>query len=249
MRRYLAVVTGRNCSDRVEACLRSLADQRESFLVCVVDDASEDGTAGIVKHYAREYGWLDIVNQQRRYALANQVAAWRALDPGDEDVVVFVDMDDQLARDDVAEVLDRYYDAGAWMTYGSYAPVPADHPDAAGCRAAQAYPPHVTAARGYRDHRPFFNHLRTISWRVLKNLTESDLRDRSGRYWKANTDASVMVPCLEMAGHRCAVIPETLYLYSCDNPAAVWRTDMQQLQREWADLRSRPRKPVLKGAA
>lgn len=241
--RFLFVVTGRNCEAYASRCLESVAAlEDQDVRVAVVDDASTDGTGGIVLGDALNHGWLGIVNSKQLYALANQVAAWRALDPQDDDVIVFVDMDDRLAHPHVTDVLRDYYSRGALLTYGSYRAVPAAHPSAATCRPAEPYPLEVRAARAYRQARSCFNHLRTVSWSVLKHLTEEDLRDDSGVYWRANTDRAVMIPCLELAGDRVAFVPDVLYEYTCDGDDAVWRVMQDTLITENAQLRARTMK-------
>lgn len=248
-RRYLFVVTGRNCIRDAWRCLDSLEKIEGDHRVMVVDDCSDDGTASTVLTRAQEHfgEWGAILNGERKWALANQVAAWEAMGPRDDDVIVFVDLDDALNAPRVTtEILDRYYDQGAWMTYGSYAPWPSDDPSAKTCAPATPYPASVVQYNQFRAVRPFFNHLRTVSWRVLKHVTDAELRDdRTGEYFKANTDEAVMMPCLELSGSHTAFVSEVLYRYTCDSPDAVWRTQLPLLQEERGILRNRePRRPL-----
>lgn len=245
MNRFLVVAVGRNCPGAAQHCLESIDVQDDpSWDLAVVDDASDTGLE--LDAVFDRFAWsVAVTNRERRYALANQVRAWQELEPEDEDVVVFVDLDDRLARPDALSIVRRAYDRGALMTYGSYRPVPADHPDARTCRPARPYPPDVVRTRGYRREVQWFNHLRTVSWSVLKHLTEEDLRNDEGNYWRAVTDRAVMFPSLELAGHRAAVVPEVLYEYTCDSPDAVWRADHDELVRESMQLRARPRKEPL----
>lgn len=250
MNRFLVVSVGRNCAELAARCLESIEAQDDPrWELAVVDDASdEDQDMGWALSNSGAWSWA-IMNRERKYALANQVAAWRAMEPEDNDVVVFVDLDDRLARPDALSTVRGYYDRGALLTYGSYRAVPADHPNAATSRPAAPYPSHVRLSRGYRRTGPQgFNHLRTVSWAVLKHVTEEDLRDDSGEYFRANTDRAVMWPCLELAGDRVQFVPEVLYEYTCDSPDAVWRTMNDTLRREDAQLRRRPPKPIAEEA-
>lgn len=244
--RFLVVAAGRNHPDLTAICLDSIAAQKGDVAVCLVDDASNDPrNPALLSIAAEDYGWTFIQRAERHFPLANQVAAWRALSPKDDDVVVFVDLDDRLAHDHVFEVVARYYERGAWLTYGSYEPEPASDTLAVGCVPAQEYPPEVVRFNLYRSVKPYFNHLRTVSWRVLKHLTEEDLRDDFGNYWQANADASVMLPCLELAADRAAFVSDILYKYTCNNPDAVWRTQQTRLNTEWRQLRARKPKEAL----
>lgn len=231
--RYLVVSVGRNPGAKLSPCLESIRMQTTPNVeVCCVDDASTDDTATILKEYQDLPGWQVIVNEERKWAMANQVTAWRAMEPEDDDVICFVDLDDALAFPDALRTLDRYYDQGAWMTYGSYRPVPGNHPSARTCHPARPYPPYVITYNAYRKHMLLFNHLRTVSWKVLKNLTEEDLRDDSGNYWTAIMDPAVMIPCMELSNRHTVFVKEVLYLYTCDGADAVWRTMQKELKVE-----------------
>lgn len=241
--RFLVVAVGQKYEKR---CVDSIRAQEGVDLACsIVVDA--DPTAGEFLTWAdpRFSYWF---TQDRRFALANQVSAWRSMDPQDDDVVVFVDLDDRLARPDALAIVRSYYDQGALMTYGSYRAVPPDHPTAASCKPARPYPDIVHHMNTYRRIPAHFNHLRTVQWRVLKHLTDKDLRNDQGEYWVAHTDSAIMIPCLELAGTRCAVIPDVLYEYTCDNPASVWRSMNDTLRQEYAQLQARPAKARLREA-
>lgn len=247
MNEFIVVMTGRDCHDWAERAMDSVAAQKGvSARVCVVDDASEDKRMGnLLLSYATANGWAAIINLERKHVLANQVAAWKALEPQEDDVVVFVDLDDQLAHPNVLNIVKRHYDQGAWMTYGSYVPNPSSHPFAAWCRPALSYPDYIVSANLFRSMPPHFNHLRTIGWKVLKHVTDEDLRDNNGEYWQANADASVMIPCLELSGQHTVFVEDVLYKYTCNNAAAVWRTQRDRLNDEWRQLRARqPKNPL-----
>jgi len=245
--RLLIVMTGREHPELAAKAIDSVTAQaRKPDGVCLVDDASTDTRMrGLLRYAALEYGWEVILNDEREYVLANQVKAWKQLEPKDEDVIIFVDLDDQLAHEKALGIVEDAYRDGAWLTYGSYVPEPSSHPGAIGCRPALMYPEYVFSGNLFRSMVPHFNHLRTISWRVLKHLTDEDLHDDYGESWQANADASVMIPCLELAGMHTSFIPDVLYKYTCNSPDAVWRTQRERLESEWRQLRARkPRMPL-----
>lgn len=237
-------MTGRGHPDWAREALDSVAAQTDDrFDVCAVDDASED-LFEMLADYGRRYGWMYLRRDERCYALANQVLAWESLEPEDEDVIVWVDLDDRLATPEALRTVRDYYQQGALLTYGSYKPFPAEHPNAASCRPAQPYDPLVVRTRAYRGTIQWFNHLRTCSWKVLKEITDGELRRADGGYFRANTDRAVFFPALELAGDRVAFIPDVLYEYRCDSMDAVWRTMNPTLIEEDQELRSRPRRGI-----
>jgi glycosyltransferase involved in cell wall biosynthesis len=248
--RFKIIMCGRNHAEWAEEALASVAMQIDpAFDVCMVDDASTDGGSllNVLKDFEQRFGWEYIQRPARAYALANQVLAWNHLEPEAEDVIVWVDLDDHLARPDALSIVRGYYERGALLTYGSYRPFPEDHPNAASCRPAKAYDPMIRDSRGYRGTISWFNHLRTCSWKVLSQIPDTELRRKDGRYFLANTDRAVMWPALEIAGGRAVYVSEVLYEYRCDSPDAIWRSMNEILVAEDYELRTRPKREVLGG--
>lgn len=245
MNRFKVICTGRNHPDWAQEALDSLAAQTdERFDVCVVDDASDQDLFNVLG----SYGWLWFCREERAYALANQILAWTALEPSEDDVIVWLDLDDRLPHAGVLERLRAIYDeSDALLTYGSYRPFPQDHPNAANCRPAKPYDETVRRLRTYRGTVQWFNHLRSMKWRVLREITDQDLRRSDGNYFQANTDRAVMFPALELAGNRAVFVEDVLYEYRCNSEDAVWKTMNPLLVAEDQELRARPRKAALDG--
>ena len=241
--RFLFVVVGRNCEPWAQDCLDSIAAlQGPAYSVCVVDDASTDKTADICAPYCDEQGWLFIRNTERVGAMANQVTAWLALEPDPDDVVVWVDLDDKLAHPDVLSVLARTYRKGALLSYGSYR----SEPHSPTCPPAKPYRREIIRANAYRDVKRsgglLYNHLRTVSWRVLSRLKDEDFRDDAGEWWQTGPDAAVMLPCLELAGPRHAFLRDVLYCYTSSSPAAEWRLVPELVNANHRQMLARPPK-------
>lgn len=222
--RFLIVCVGRNCEPWALRSMQSIAEQRHHDVdVFVIDDASTDGTGEIVADFCTDAGWRYRINDESVGAMRNQYDAWTGLDGRPGDVVVWVDLDDRLAHPDALEVVAQRYVDGALLTYGSYAP----DPPSATCPSVLAYPQQVvrrglvrqfTLRNGIR-----FNHLRTVSWDVMRHISVKDCQTRKGEWFKAGPDCAVMIPALELAGTRHAVIDEVLYLYTSDNEFSEWR--------------------------
>lgn len=222
---FKVIVTAYNCPTKIEACLRSIADQdHTSFDVCVVDDASEDPTqAQVIRDFTKEFGWCAILNQKRKGAMFNHVMAIKSVCKDPDDVIVFVDGDDKLAHNGVLSHLDSVYssDEEIDLTYGSYEPVPASRT----CPAAQEYPKSVIERRSYRSAAFLFNHLRTLKYRLFQQMDEEvDFKNANGEWLMTSTDSAMMIPGLELA-RKHAFIPEILYHYTSNNPISDWRVD------------------------
>lgn len=219
--KFKIIVCGRNCFPWVEGCLNSLATQTDGdFDVCVVDDASDDGTAEIVREMCDRLNWQYVVNARRMGAMFNQVHAIRMLDEGQpDDVIVFVDMDDRLADDTVLAYLRKVYQRGYKVVYGQYR----SEPHSRTCNPAEDYPLHVKRGNSYRKHGLLFNHLRTLKYEIFNQLTDADFTFSNGEWFQACCDAAIMIPALELSKGNYYFNKRILYVYNSENPTSDWR--------------------------
>lgn len=211
------------------------------FDVVIVDDNSNDGTRQKVWEACDKNSWLGILQETNRGALYNQVAGIRALNCRAEDVLVFVDGDDQLAHSDVLQRLEFWYEStNAKLCYGQYAPVP----DSATCTLAAEFPREIIEQRSFREVAArrggiYWNHLRTFKYELFSQLTDADFKDDFGNWYKTATDAALMYPCLELAAPHITFIPEVLYLYTSDNNLSDWRRWPRQCDRDHMHILAR----------
>lgn len=229
--RFKVVVASRNVMRWLPACLNSIGEQSyTNYDVIVIDDASDPVQAGFIQDYCEKKGWTSVLNLERKGAMYNHVQAIRNFcDP--EDVVVFVDGDDRLANETVLQTLDEYYSTGNYdLTYGSYISVPFSKT----CEQARPYPEEVIRKRRFRRHTEKYglhvNHLRTVKAFLAQQLGDENFTMRDGTWFEACTDTALMIPCLELAGPRHAVIPEILYHYNSENPQSDWRTKLNKIR-------------------
>lgn len=249
-RRYLVVTTGRNCIDRVDRCLTSIAAQRGVDVRCVVVDDASDGDhadqPNRVADLCNLHGFRFIAHDERVGAMGSQWEAWHELEPEAADVVVWVDLDDRLAHDRALERVEVEYAAGARVTYGSYRP----EPESATCPAVTVYPDDIVRRRAFRAFARRggglrYNHLRTVSWWALRQIGADQLRGPDGEWYRSGPDCAVMIPALELAGRRHAVIPDVLYIYTSDNPYSEWRRWPEQVNADHRHvLGRRPLGPI-----
>ena len=242
------VVPTYNCMDFLPRCLDSIAAQDcgEPWDVWVIDDASTDHTQPeFITDYCARPGWTAVLNHTRREAARNIWDAHRLIDPDPDDIIVEVDGDDALAHDGVLRRLAEVYtDPDVWLTYGSYQYWPdPDHWD----NPALPYPPEVVAGRAYRQHPVLFNHPET--WRAFmwERLAPWELQTPDGEWIRRTWDYAAMMPLLELAGGHWRHLPDTLYLYTHQNPASHVKLPEHQAQAEYEAevVRSRPqREPI-----
>lgn len=255
----LVVTVGRNCEPFALRSLESIAAQSfPGMRVAVVDDASDDGTGDVVRSFCEgRPGWVHQVNDERRGAMRNQYDAWNALDPRPEDVVVWCDLDDRLAHASVLAALSRVYRGNLGLTYGNYRPThthdgPCDERCSCwSCPPVRPYPRSVLvrgqlrsfirSGGGFR-----FNHLRTVRYDVLSRLTIEDMQDDDGNWWTSGPDGAVMIPCLEMVGPRHRVLADEFLLYTADNPDSEWRTIVDTVRANHAQMLNRPPKAMIR---
>lgn len=231
--------------------LASISNQTDTdYDVFVVDDATEDvrqketiewwANTAIQVH---SKSWRYRINTEKKWALRNQVEAIELLEPDDDDVIVFLDLDgDQLAHPNVLAHLRAAYDSeDLLVTYGNYTPVPF----AETCPLAVPFPDHVVRDSTYRQEilarGSHFNHLRTMKGKVFKAIPRDYFFYRgTGEWLDGGTDYAFMVPALELAGGRYKCFGEVLCIYNNANPYADYIMRGAEANRAVLDSLARP---------
>jgi glycosyltransferase involved in cell wall biosynthesis len=248
--RFKIVTAVWNSVDWFQGCADSIASQDEPFDVIIIDDASTDGTAELMCNICGDRDWDCMVRgenlgvPQNHWTMLNWLRSTAEPDP--DDVVVFVDGDDQLAPGALTTLRSYYEDPSLQLTYGQYR----SEPFSPTCSLAGPYPQDVIDRRAYREHSLLgrgipWNHLRTVRWDVISQLTEKDFQFSDGEWYRMSSDAAVMYPCLELAGDNFKFIPEVLYVYNSENPLSEWRKAPRDGDRVHQDvLHRKPKVPV-----
>jgi hypothetical protein len=247
---FKIISTGWNCGDFAELTLRSveMQDRYDFEILAVVDPDPSNQTAEIVQNWVRKHNalgdsrWSCQINDEQRFAPRNQYEGIKALEPEDEDIIVFLDLDgDQLAQPYTLQRLADYYADSTLVTYGTYQPVP----DLGLCQPAEPFPDHVVRTNSYRSHilnggKTCFNHLRTMKGKVFKAIPEEYFKWTDGSWYKAGTDYTFMMAALELAGGRYKCIMETMVIYNNANPHADNIEHPQETGRCVIDSLSKP---------
>lgn len=217
---FKIISVGWECGPAMFDTLRSIEEQKcHNWQVNIVDDGSGPQQQKDIQEwcYERDGSWTYTLHHDNRGAVRNQYEGIRAMNPKDEDIIVFLDLDgDQLAHDQVLNRLKEYYSDGTLVTYGSYRPVPDPGPDWKA--PVHPFPPSVVDENSYRQytltHGTRYNHLRTVKWKVLKEIPQSYFMFSPDEWIFSPADLIVMMGALELAGGRYKCIEETLLLYN-----------------------------------
>jgi len=211
----------------LEVCLGSLAVQdHPDFDVTIVDDASPDPEVSrIANTYADRLGWRARRAEHRCGALASRCVAVAAADPGDHDVLVFVDGDDWLHHPSVLTLISDAIDDENWMTFGTMMSVATD-PDrvdrAAGLDALmysrrrwfEKNWTSVVESAGYRQIPWCFTHPIACKAFLWKAIDPSVFRLSNGRWLRTYTDLVFGYPLLELSGGRFRFLDDITYVYN-----------------------------------
>ena len=235
---FKIAVVGGYAENYIERCLSSILLQDRGDWECqVVLDPVGDASFEKARPYERPNLKIRI-NTDRRYNVKNFLDAFAALNPSDDDILVQIDADDWLATEQVLSIVKRYYDAdpAALLTHGSWVSFP--KPNVVSNNGAYSA---ADFTKGVRNVPFRASHLRTMKYRIWKNIHDDDLRDDNGKYASIAGDVAIMLPALEMAGFdRVRFIKEILYVYNQETlfNDGKQRAGEQERLAQW--YRSRP---------
>jgi hypothetical protein len=143
-----------------------------------------------------------------------------------------------------ARIEEAYQDPDVWFCYGRYNP----HPHNTGQVDSRPYPPEWIddAANGrLRYEENLANHPITFRYFLFCGLTEADMQDDRGRWFRAGYDRLMFIPMLEMARHHHQFVDEVLYLYNAVNPISDTFANLADAQAAHLAVAHRPPKPPL----
>ncbi len=233
MNNFKIIIPIYNAEKEIAACLKSVLSQDyEKYSVIAIDDNSSDRTWDILNSFDNPR-LTKIKNAQRVGALANIVHGISVSGTSSEDVIITVDGDDELYSNHVLQILDSHYQSGAWLTYGQFIP------------KSNSYGPYCSRIPNIATYRHsdkwLASHLRTFKRGLWNRISDSDLRDKSGSYYKTAWDAAFMFPMLEMAGdERAHFVPDILYIYNDTSPINDMKVNKQSQIDNASYIRSKP---------
>ena len=231
--KFQIIVSSYNSLKWLPKTLQSIDSQKYgNYEVCVVDDGSDDpAQAEYIKSFCESgENWHFIINEKNMGAAYSQYHAIHSLSPDDEDIIVWLDGDDWFANPNVLGFLnDIYENEKPLLTYGSYQPYPASKT----CAPARPYPRDTVLNNSYRMDVAktgfLFNHLRTVKFKLFKQLDETNFTWPNGEWFSCCVDTAAMLPCLEMANGNYRFIKEILCIYNSENPVSDWRVRAKEI--------------------
>ena len=247
------VIAMYNAAHAVERNIAVIKSQTFTNFQCIlIDDISTDDTVALTrKAIDGDERFRLIVNEEKKYKTRNVVEGIEMAGADDEDVIVLLDGDDELASENALQIVaDTYARDDCWMTYGSYV-----HPDGSHATINRPYDEKVIRRNTFRKVRWLASHLKTFkyklwkqlrpdifliteeecrkacrrallqlrfrAWKNWRNIKASDLHDATGRYIRRVDDKAFTFAMLEMSGPRVSFIEDILYIYHYARPGDV----------------------------
>jgi hypothetical protein len=160
----------------------------------------------------------------------------------DNDVLVFVDMDDWLAHNNVLYNLNTFYEnTDTWITYSMFE----YHSSGRLSSWIPRYKDGTILRKLFRDSTWSLTHLRTMRAFLWKKIKDKDLKDSKGKYFRCTYDMAIFFPALEMASENTLhikYVDDLQYIYNDKNENSVNRGKMKDEQKE-NEIYLRKKKP------
>jgi glycosyltransferase involved in cell wall biosynthesis len=225
----IILTTTFNCQDYIEKCLFSLMIQTHSNFRCfITDDLSTDNTVNKIKNFIKnDDRFTLIVNEEKKFQPGNYDQVLRNNNSIDDmEVIVELDGDDWLPDSSTLERIQKvYHDPNIWIANGSFIY----------SNGNVGFSSQQIIDSDLRNSRFTASHIRT--WRAFlwRKISQEDLKDENGIYWRVTGDLSFMYPMLEMAGNEhYKYMKEINYVYNEQNPINDHKVDLT-LVNEVAD--------------
>ncbi|MBY0110253.1 MAG: glycosyltransferase family 2 protein [Candidatus Babeliaceae bacterium] len=193
----------------------------DHYRIIYIDDCSTDKTLAIINQTIEKYHKQHLItiipNQTRNGALRNH---WTTINTmiKDNEIVVILDGDDQLANNGVLNFLnDIYTKNDVWFTYGQYRDIYSKN---IGFNIAM--PTEVVKKNEFRKWGRIPSHLRTFYAKLYKLIKIEDLM-LDGDFFEMNADMATALPMIEMARDHFMFISKVLYFYNDKNPISDHR--------------------------
>ena len=205
----------------------------ERLHVVITDDASTDGTADLIQQFLDRrpppFRVTLLRNTRRMTPMPNH---HRAITEhcGREDIVVFLDGDDELISPWSLNVFNSVYQTtGAEVVYSD--DIQLMHRSRQVRKGwSRYYPEDVIRNNRYRENGQAIAHLRSFKARLYHAIREEDFKDREGRWFTSNCDDAIFNPVLELSCGRIHYLHEEyFYLYNFEMGNNDWDALKEQM--------------------
>lgn len=232
----IIVTTLYNAEKYIERCLYSIMSQHYRDFTCyITDDLSTDNSVDIVKSAIKDDSrFILIENKVKMYQPGNYDQVIRNnISIDDNEVIVEVDGDDWLPdANTLGRIADVYSNPNIWIANGSF-----KYND-----GRPGFSSKQENLDNLRNVRFTASHIRT--WRAFlwRNISQEDLKDETGTYWKVTGDLSFMYPMLEMSGEEhYTFMGEINYVYNESNPINDHKVDLKLVNDIATKIRNKPK--------
>ncbi len=191
--RFQIIIRGRNCKKYISDCLKSLRGQSyANWLATVILDAPTDGSESIACRYATLDSRICVyVNKKHKGVAANMWHGMKLADAGPEDVIAWLDADDELPGGALKIVAKAYEKKPELLaTHGSYWRMDLKRRT----KMSRAY------NKSVRKESWRGSHLKTFKHKLMEHFPKKYLKDKRGKWYQASSDVALMIPVLELAG-------------------------------------------------
>ena len=239
--KYVFIVPVYNSQNWIDRTLYTIDRQKcDNFECYIGDDISTDNTINVINKTISEKitnknKFKLIVNETKKYALQNINDLISLANPSDDDVIVILDGDDWLPNPYVLDTLNDQYSDNTLMTFGSFIQYPSAN---IGFESSE-YPKEVVDNNSYRKDAWRASHLRTMKHKVWKDINKEDLKNKDGVFFDSAYDQAIMLPALEMCGHRARYVPKILCVYNTGNPNAVVKDRQNKQHQNMLEIRAK----------
>lgn len=203
----------RNAKPYLAQCIDSIKTQDyTNFSATFIDDCSDDGSADLVPKDDNRFQLMQ--NKERLGPLLNRLNFILACEPND--IVFYLDGDDQLAADDVLSYINQVYaQHDCWLSYGQFLSQNANHGNAVPY-ANQGELTKVIEQGNMRFPIHPITHRAGLMQRIKKFDADFDCyKDDNGEWLFYASDAVLARPLFCLAGiQRVHYCDRVLYLYT-----------------------------------
>jgi glycosyltransferase involved in cell wall biosynthesis len=234
----------RNAAQYLQRCIKSIETQDyENFTATFIDDCSTDGSAQLIPSNNNKFEVVQ--NDQRKGALRNRMDFILSCDQ--DDIVLYLDGDDQLASDNTLSYINELYNQhDCWLSYGQYISQNAHLGHAIPYASqSQLWSSLDTGQMRFPIHP--ITHRAGLFQRILDFDPELNcFKDDDGEWLFYASDAVLARPLFCLAGFsRIHYCNRALYLYTEGHDTSVFTTNNKEQIETCRIITKRPRLPII----
>ncbi len=203
--RFQVIIRGRNCKRYLSDCLKSLQKQTyDNWKAMVILDAPTDRSEQTALKFAHKDKRIKVwLNSKRKGVAHNIWWGMKYAEPKPEDVIAWLDADDELDKSALKTVA-KAYEKPILATHGSYRHMHKKKRT----RISKAY----SKKKSVRKQPWRGSHLKTFKHKLMRHFPKSYLKNKKGKWYMASSDIALMIPILELAGlDRTKFISKIIY--------------------------------------